>query len=210
LSAVFLFSLVATSVAAPAPVSAAGDPTRVNFTLEGCRNNGEVTLPDTNGVFVCPNDAYTPGNLGKGWNELDLVPYRLTSSTSTAQTYSVVIALDGKDVGRSGYDVISAPVLNTGLSSGSCSITSSAQATVTPGIGGTDETIYRTVTITQSAGSTCVFDYYGRLALGSHLYPGASLHGNLTKSGVRHGRRGRARRLDPGQGDPAAGNCPRT
>src|SRR5205807_2399777 len=41
--------------------------------------------------------------------------------------------------------------------------------------GGTDSTIYRTLTITQSAGSSCVFDYYQRLAIGSHLYPGDSL-----------------------------------
>jgi hypothetical protein len=39
--------------------------------------------------------------------------------------------------------------------------------------------MYRLLTITQSAGSTCVFDYYERLALGSAAFPGASLHSNL-------------------------------
>lgn len=185
LSALFVLSLMASSIAAPLvsaapPAPSSGDPTQVSFTLEGCRNNGNIFLPNTDGKFICPNSAYTSGNLGKGWNELDLVPYRLTASTNTAQTYSVVIALDGADAGKPGYDVISVPTLNTALSSGTCTLTASAQQSLSPGIGGTDTTIYRTLTITQSAGSTCVWDYYGRLALGSHLYPGSSLHANLT------------------------------
>jgi hypothetical protein len=35
------------------------------------------------------------------------------------------------------------------------------------------------LTITAPADSTCVLDYYERLALGSHLFPGSSLHSNL-------------------------------
>ncbi|HEV8623591.1 MAG TPA: hypothetical protein VG034_03970, partial [Acidimicrobiia bacterium] len=57
------------------PAGAATDPVHVNFTLEGCRNDGTITFPDS-GPFVCPDSAYTTGNLGKGWNELDLVPHR--------------------------------------------------------------------------------------------------------------------------------------
>ena len=34
--------------------------------------------------------------------------------------------------------------------------------------------------ITQLQNTTCVYDYYERLALGSHLFPGSSLHSNLT------------------------------
>src|SRR5215831_14007385 len=70
----------------------------VAFTLEGCRNNGSITLPNGSGQFICPDAAYTTGNLGKGWNELDLVPFRLIAnvgnSAPSTQTYAVVVALD--------------------------------------------------------------------------------------------------------------------
>src|SRR5437762_13364503 len=69
----------------------------VNFTLEGCRNDGSITLPIA-GKFVCPGTAYTTGNLGKGWNELDLVPHRLTttagSQAGTTTDYNVIVAAD--------------------------------------------------------------------------------------------------------------------
>ena len=41
--------------------------------------------------------------------------------------------------------------------------------------GGTDTVIYRDVTIHQDKGTTCVIDWYQRLALTSHLYSGSSL-----------------------------------
>jgi uncharacterized repeat protein (TIGR01451 family) len=176
-------------MATAAPAAAAADPDGVSFTLEGCRNNGGITLPNPGGKFVCPDSAYTTGNLGKGWNELDLVPFRITTdagnSAPATQTYAVAIALDNFDAGHPGYDVLSsdaggAPVLNTSLSDASCTaLTSSPQQTKTPGVGGIDQTIYRTLTITQQANTTCVYDWYGRLALGSHLFPGSSLHANL-------------------------------
>ena len=76
--------------------------------------------------------------------------------------------------------MISAPVLNEDLSDASCTEPSSTgQLQLQPGLGGADISIYREVTITQAPGSTCVYDYYGRLALGSHRYPGSSLHANL-------------------------------
>src|SRR5688572_27600345 len=53
------------------------EPIHVNFTLEGCRAAPDAYLP---GTFTCPDAAYTTGNLAKGWNELDLVPHRLTTS----------------------------------------------------------------------------------------------------------------------------------
>ena len=53
---------------------AAGDPSSVNFTLEGCRNDGTIALPNGSGKFICPDAAYTTGNLGtarlKHWDIL--------------------------------------------------------------------------------------------------------------------------------------------
>ena len=177
------------ATAAPA-AAATADPDGVSFTLEGCRNNGDITLPNSGGKFVCPDSAYTTGNLGKGWNELDLVPFRITTdagnSAPATQEYAVAIALDAFNAGHPGYDVISsdgaggAPVLNAALSDSACTaLTSTGQQTKTPGVGGIDQTIYRTLTITQSKNTTCVYDWFGRLALGSHLFPGSSLHANL-------------------------------
>ena len=164
----------------------AADPSGVQFTLEGCRLLSSTVLPQPSGPnagkFVCSDSEYTTGNLGKNWNELDLVPYRLTAdSGGPAQTYTVVVALDREDVGRPGYDVITEPVLNTALSDApaDCQLSSSGQLVLDPGVGGIDKTIYRALTVTQAAGANCVWDYAGRLALGSHLFPGSSLHANL-------------------------------
>src|SRR3954470_13783734 len=88
----------------------ATDPDHVNFTLEGCRLPVGATLPSN---VICDDSQYTTGNLGKSWNELDLVPYRLTADSSgPTQTYTIAAALDAFDAGHPGYDVISAPVLN--------------------------------------------------------------------------------------------------
>src|SRR4051794_4966741 len=77
---------------APASAFAAGDPTGVTLTIQGCRNDGTITLPNGDGKFICPATAYTTGNLGKGWNELDLVPHRVTAdagnSAPATQTYA--------------------------------------------------------------------------------------------------------------------------
>jgi hypothetical protein len=166
----------------------AADPQHVSFTLEGCRNDGTITLP-INGQFVCPGANYTTGNLGKGWNELDLVPHRLSANAGNAapanQTYTVAVVLDAEDAGHPGYDVISVPILNTGLSSATCSApTVGAETILSPGLGGIDDSRYRLVTIAQAQNTTCVYDYYGRLALGSHLFPGSSLHANLADETV--------------------------
>ena len=156
----------------------ATDPDHVNFTLEGCRLPVGATLPSS---VICDDSQYTTGNLGKSWNELDLVPYRLTATTGPAQTYTMAVALDAKDAGKPGYDVISAPVVNVShsTSAAACEITAvSGEKIMSPGIGGIDETRYRELTVHQAAGATCVFDYYGRLAIDSHLFPGSSLHAN--------------------------------
>ena len=184
-----VLALVAVLVPTALIPAGAAASTSVNFTLEGCRNNGGITLPNGGGDFICPDAAYTTGNLGKGWNELDLVPFRLTAGAGTSapatQTYSLAVVLDNQDAGHPGYDVLSVPVLNTALSSASCTAAVvGPQLAQTPGLGGADASIYRIVTINQVAGSTCVYDYYGRLALGSHLYPGSSLHANLANEAL--------------------------
>src|SRR5947207_12179564 len=46
---------------------ATADPDSVSFTLQGCRNDGTILLPNGAGKFICPDDAYTTGNLGKNW-----------------------------------------------------------------------------------------------------------------------------------------------
>ncbi len=163
----------------------------VRFTFEGCRNQGDITLPIA-GVFVCPDkspsnpnqDAYTGGELGEGWNELDLVPFRLTTNSgakSSTPNYSVTVAAGNIDhEGFPGYDVLSAPVVNTSKSDASCSISSGPQS-----FSGDPSNvfskhvitaIYRNLQIHQDPGTTCVFDWYQRLAVGSSQNPGASLH----------------------------------
>ena len=176
--------LAVAGLVASSPAALAADPSGVSFTLEGCRNDGSITLPNGSGDYICPDSAYTTGNLGKGWNELDLVPFRITSKAGNSapanQTFTISATLDHEDAGKPGYDVLSAPVLNAGLSDASCSAAVfTAQTDLSPGVGGTDVSIYRKVTITQDKNTSCVYDYYGRLALGSHLFPGSSLHANL-------------------------------
>ncbi|HET7668734.1 MAG TPA: hypothetical protein VFK56_22260, partial [Mycobacterium sp.] len=166
---------------APQVAVAATDPVHIGFTLEGCRNPS-VNLETTN--YICADADYTTGNLGKTWNELDLVPHRLTtvagSQATVTTTYTIGIAADYKEAGVAGYDILSAPIVNASKSDASCAVTAAAQQEVTPGVGGTDISLGRLLTITQDPGTTCVFDWYERLALGSHLFPGASLHTNRT------------------------------
>src|SRR3954453_5340763 len=168
--------VVALALAGPA---LATDPSHVNFTLEGCRLPVGATLPSS---VICDDSQYTTGNLGKSWNELDLVPYRLTAdSNGSAQTYTMAVALDAEDAGKPGYDLISVPVLNLShsTSAAACQLVSvSGQKIMSPGMGGIDETRYRELTIQQAAGGTCVYDYYGRLGIEWHLFPGSSLHAN--------------------------------
>ncbi len=163
------------------------DPVAVSFTLEGCRQESLPGGYDIEGNnFLCDAggaDGYTTGNLGKEWNELDLVPWRVTTdagnSAPTTQTYDIHIVVDNYDAGAPGYDVITAPTLNTALSHSSCVLDYGDMGYLTPGVGGTDTSLYRRLTVTQAKNTICVIDGQARLALGSHLYPGASLHFNL-------------------------------
>ena len=153
------------------------DPVQINFTLEGCRLGtfDPVTL-------TCLDADYVTGNLGKSWNELDLVPHRVTLRNDNGdQTYAFVVSGDYKD-GVVGWDFISALTLNTALSDASCTAATTGALAITPpggGVGGADQTIYRLVTVTQQAGATCVYDYYQRVALGASGFSGASLQSNL-------------------------------
>ena len=170
-----------------AVVALAQDSADTKFSFQGCRNDGSITLPNPNppyaGEYICPDSAYTGGELGKGWNELDLVPYRLTASTGKKpiSPYSVTIAAGYlTNHGDAGYDIISVPTLNASLSDASCTALSAGAQTIGPSVtngqGGDQQTIFRNLTISQYAKSTCVYDWYERLAIGSHLNPGASLH----------------------------------
>jgi hypothetical protein len=152
-------------------------PNFIGTTYEGCRNNGTITLPNASDQFICPNAAYTSGNLGKGWNELDLVPFRLITSSGNQAgpltTYNIYIAADYRQ-GTLGYDFISVPTVNP-VSDASCTVTAGPQIVVTGITGGTDETAYRELTITQLQGTTCRFDWYQRLALGASKFNGSNL-----------------------------------
>ena len=162
----------------------AADPDNVGSTLEGCKLAVGETLPNGGGQFICADARYTTGNLGKSWNELDLVPYRLTMQAKTAapltQTYTIAVVVDNENAGAPGYDFLQTLTLNATLSIGSCTApTVGPQVIANPGIGGTGKSLYRLVTITQARNTMCVYDFYARLALGSHLFPGSSLHANM-------------------------------
>lgn len=158
---------VGLALAPSAAHASAGDPVGVGFKLEGQRLNG----------------VWTDGNLLSGWNELDLVPYRITatagnSATSPSQTYKVVIATDYESGGFFGYDDITDPSADSGCTLVSALPTEPGQVQ-DPGQGGADKTLYRTLTVTQAPNTTCVISFKARLAVGSHNYPGSSLHVNL-------------------------------
>ncbi|WP_053062324.1 hypothetical protein [Photobacterium aquae] len=184
-------------------------PNTVQFRLEGCNNGGNIpllpsgnTLPNTDGNFTCQdpsslggNDTpYTTGNLGKGWNELDLVPHRLIATngnSSGAITYDVIIAADNADSGGViGYDqiadvqIIQSPDTLNVFSDASCSVTVGAQSIDSSGTvtGGIDSVIYRQLTITQAANTTCVIDWANRIAIGANQFSGSSLQAYMFES----------------------------
>ena len=173
--AAFLVALmVAAIIPAVAIPAGAVEPVHLGVTFEGCR--GSTGSFPAAGPFVCADSEYTTGNLGGGWNELDLVPHRLTlslgSQAAATTVYDFAIMADYKSGAATGYDFISVPVVNAAKSHASCAIGPVGAQTATAG----DAEQYRMVRMTQNKGTTCVLDYYERLALGSALYPGASLH----------------------------------
>ena len=192
------------------PVQAFEQPQMtVQFTLEGCRNDGNPTLidgsntlPNAEDNFTCqdPNDLggndtpYTGGNLGKGWNELDLVPHRLIATngdSDEAVTYNVIIAADNADSDDvMGYDqivnvqIISSPDSLNAFSDDSCELIVGDQQIDSSGsvTGGIDDVIYRQLTITQDPDTTCVIDWANRLAIGASDFSGSSLQAYMFES----------------------------
>ena len=188
-----LFNLVVPVVATVAPqvaptalrpqvTEAASDPSHVSFTLEGCRLENGAFIEAT---VTCEDAAYTSGNLGKEWNELDLVPHRLTTQLGSQAdaTTTYTIRHRRRPRGRRRARLRRAeragrqrgPRLTPAARSARDRRRSSIRASAAP-----TSRIGRLVTITQNKGTTCVFDWYERLALGSHLFSGSSLHTNRT------------------------------
>ncbi len=177
----FLVLLVCSVVviAMGSPSSSAAVPQQVTFTLLGCNRPVGLALPAADGRFVCPDAYYTPGNQGPNWSELDLVPFRMTAKITPAQTFTIGIAAANRDGSRPGYDLISEPVLNAGLSDPSCR-QPAVQATQTVNnIGGFDVTLVRLMDVPSLGNETCTYDWYQRLAVGSSAFPGASLDTRL-------------------------------
>ncbi len=161
---------------------------KIQFTFEGCRNNGNIVLPIDFGPgigekYACLDPAYTTGNLGKGWNELDLVPHRLITSNadSAVSTFNVIVAADYLNNGKVGYDDISPAEIFRDSAPG-CQVSSGPVAYKNGVTGGADTTIYRQLTITVPAGGTCQIEWYNRLALGASQYSGSSLQSYMFES----------------------------
>ena len=186
-----MVAVLVTAVGATSPPARAALPVQVDFTLTGCNRPVGLVLPRPDGKFICPDANYTPGNQGSNWAELDLVPFRLTARITPAQMFTVNIAAETEEGGSPGYDVISAPVLNQGLSGPDCQAAAGRvrSSVVRPGVGGTDASLVRELVIPSSGDETCVYDWYQRLALGSSGFPGASLqtrivNENLNSNGI--------------------------
>jgi hypothetical protein len=163
-----MFAVIAPTAAQAATV----EPyTGLSFRLQGCKGDAGL-LPNGSGKFICDDSLYTDGNLGKGWNELDLVPHRIIVSAGTSapasQTYHFDIAADNVSGTKIGYDFIE----NGFEATSGCSASIGTQQTIS-GL------IYREITVTQARNTTCQLDLYIRLGLGAHLWPGSSLHSQL-------------------------------
>ncbi len=173
-------AMIGAIVAVVAPQAAnATAPSHVTVTWNGCRGDTTdyIATGDPDTPYICGDSSYTGGNLGTGWAELDLVPFRLTTDLGTqasaSTSYDLRLTGDYFSGGKGpGYDFITVPIVNTDLSDASCSITASALMGKTAG----STLIYRNIHITQDKGTTCVFDVDYRLAIGATTYPGAALH----------------------------------
>jgi hypothetical protein len=166
-----------------------GLPNNVTLQLSACANNGGLTLPNGSGQFVCSNNSYRTGNVGSGWSELDLVPLRIVASSarnSSTPSYQFTISADyNSRNGVEGIDYLGSLVLNTSLSShsGCNSVSTGATQYANSTAGYATQAIYRVVSINQTPGSTCVYDYTARLALGSRDFPGGTVHAYLSVNG---------------------------
>jgi len=166
------------------------------YKLLGCIQDGTITITPQN--LVCPDGgtptggAYTTGNMGKLWNELDIVPHRVILTDNTAEDVTFYVAGDHHQSSvndpKIGWDVIGSLVLNVAESDASCPpLPTMGTQTVEPGqAGGAFDTIQRSVTLHMPVTSTgCVYDYYQRLAIGASLYTGSSLQSYVIFNGQK-------------------------
>src|SRR5262245_8439934 len=114
-----MFVITATPVAAT-------EPEHLTVQWGGCRGDVDTGYVKVGNLFLCADADYVNGNLGKGWNELDLVPQRATLSlgTQAAATtdYDLRVDADSLQAGKPGYDFISQVQINTALSHASCTV----------------------------------------------------------------------------------------
>jgi hypothetical protein len=157
----------------------------LSFRLQGCDLAAGTTLPNGSGKYICPDAQYSDGNLGKNWNELDLVPHRvlISAGSNPDSTYHFQVEGDNKVFGspdKIGYDFISAAPEQV---LGGCTVSFGSLLTRGTGTNNDPVIMYRDVTVTnQQANTTCQINYYMRLALGAHLWPGSSLHSRLSNN----------------------------
>lgn len=169
-------------------------PNTVNLTHEACRNNGDIVLPNGDDNFICPDDAYTTGNLGKGWNELDLVPHRITLRNGNSDgniTYNLRAAANNIDQDKLGYDAIS-PAADI-VVIGDCTVSTAFNDPLQPwgitneNLNGADQSLFQEFEITQGPNTSCEINFYYRLAVGANEYPGSSLQSYLADQSVFQG-----------------------
>ena len=164
-----------------------------SFDIEGCRldtaSEGTYAPPgtltcDSSASWPTGGDAYSDGNLGKQWQELDLVPHRFGSDSSGAagpETFQVIIGADNivdddpSDLAI-GYDRIVNFVINEQFSTpGACELELIGENSFGDfGIGGAIEQVVQVLEITQQPNTVCVFDWVQRLAITSSNIPGSS------------------------------------
>lgn len=172
------------------PAKAVDDPDGVQFTLSGCRQEAGAVIPSGDPLVapLCEDGAYTTGNLGKMWAELDLVPHRLKVSKQNndpSQTYRVVVSGDNiLSSGLVGWDRITVPVLNPNSDAG-CAIAGVGPISTASGsVGGVDQIVYRYIDITHPSGATCIVDYAQRLSITSAGFSGSSLQSQFLKQNL--------------------------
>lgn len=166
----------------------------IGFDIEGCNLKATDATYNPPISWLCDDSAYTDGNLGKNWNELDLVPYRFESNTAglgtPSETYQIIVGADNLVAGdrlnpdnpsdplKIGFDEITNFAFNADLSTGTaaqCQLTSIGAPQIGAfGIGGAEEQIVQVLQITQAANTRCVWDYVERLAITSSRISGSS------------------------------------
>lgn len=173
-------------------------PNGMNFDYEGCRLEKDdgtylAGLGEDPQVFTCADAAFTDGNLGKLYNELDLVPHRINTDSSGAPAtdgdyvvYQLILGGDS-DVGPAiGYDRIGAFTLLPG-SDPSCALTRVYDPDAGPGepgyewgsigdygVGGGDTQVVIVAEISQLPDTECTWEFPLRLAISSSELSGSS------------------------------------